>query len=136
MSDGTLTVDSIKQLRTTPFRSSPGLSHIILFGLISCFLGACISVAYQPAMDGLGFDSPEQTAKALGIPVIATIMPTASTVEHPNGIANTVVRVAEVVLFAFLLLIILLCLVQPEIREAMFANPFYGLSKISALFFG
>ena len=138
---GSLIVNSIAKLKTSPVQSGPGVPHFILFGLISCFLGSCIAMAYQPALEGVGFASLDDTTHKLALPVVATLNQPANADDQNTetkrfGFANMIVRVSEIVLFAFLLLIILLCIVQADIREAMFASPFYGLSKISALFFG
>ena len=137
VADGSLTVDSIAKLKTTPVNPTPGLSHLMLFGLLSSFLAACVAMSYQPALEGIGFDSTDHASEHLCLPVITTLNHEAQEAKEKKvGIANTIVRVAEVVLFAFLLLITLICLVQADIRETMFANPLHGLSKISALFFG
>lgn len=135
--DGKLTVDSVSPLKTQPIESAPGLAHLMLFGFLSIFIGTCVAMVYQPALDGVGFDSIDDASQQLGIPVVAKLHHDSPSLSpKPLEIASTIVRVSEVVLFAFLLLIILLCLAQPEIREAMLTNPFYGLSRISAMFFG
>lgn len=138
---GNLIVDSIAKLKTAPIQSGPGLPHLILFSLISCFIGSCIAMSYKPALDSVGFASLDDTTQSLGLPVVATLNQQVDPADQNTktkrvGFANTIVRFSEIALFAFLLLIILLCIVQSDVREAMFANPFYGLSKISSFFFG
>ena len=135
--DGYLVVDSMMKLQTKPVQTAPGLPHLLLFGFISTFVAAAVAMAYQPALEGIGYESATHVSQKLGIPVVAeTNRQDKTSKKRSGGIANTIVRISEVVLFAFLLLIILLCIVQADIREAMFANPLHGLAKISALFFG
>lgn len=129
-------VNSVSDASTVPADNSPGFGYILLIGMFSVGFGSVISMYYRPDYEDLGFDSVENAEQALGLPVIAQIQESQESDDQPNTVANTVVRYSEVALFGFLVLTILLCFVQPDLRQAFIESPVYGLSRMAGMFFG
>ena len=128
-------VNSVSQAVTKPGESAPHFGHIFLFGCFAAGVGMTVASFYQPEIEDVGFADVESAAELLGTPVVACIAGVSDSEEGKEGWANTLIRYCEIGLFGFILLTVILCFIQPDLRNAFFESPFYGLSKMKDLFF-
>ncbi len=131
------TVSCIGDAKTRPANGVPLRRQLFLFGLLASVLAFGTMMIYKPELEGLGFESTAHTSETLALPVITNVgaVDPNTLEEPPTAMGNSIVRVCEIALFGFFLLVAILCLVQPELRQAFFENPLYGLSKMARLFF-
>ena len=136
VSESRFIVNSVSDASTVPVDNAPGIGHLLLIGLFSIGFGSVVSAYYRPELENLGFESTESAEHLLGLPVVASVTEDVDDSSEPNSVANSVVRYCEVGLFGFFVLTVLLCFVQPELRDAFVENPIYGFSRMVGMFFG
>jgi hypothetical protein len=139
MSDNRIVVDAISPVRTAPADAGPRPAMLLMFGLFAIAFGAAVAFRYKPELVDVGFDSADDAARSIGLPLVSTIRVDLAEVAgrgKKDCIANSIVRVCEIGLTGFVLLTVVLCLTIPEIRSAFVENPIFGLSRIGELFFG
>ncbi len=136
--DNIYSVDSEVHLSNVPIGGVPNGRGLIAILTLSCLLGIFIAKRYQPDRQNRGFASSADVSQKLGLPVVATLSQSQLRLsnEEPVPLANRLVRYAEIALFSVSLLLVSACLFHPEIRQAFFDNPFYGLARLSWIFVG
>lgn len=134
-SESRFVVNGISEPRTRPAGRFPNIGHVFLLGLVSLIGGAFVATYYRPENANQGFDTEDAVKNTLGLPVVSKLVSAIEKEDRPKPWGNSVVGFFEVALFGFVLLVAILCLIQPEIRAAFFESPFYGMSKIANLFF-
>lgn len=133
------TVREVSPVKHSP-KNTPSGGHLLLFGLASLALGSVVSTYFRPEMLDQGFDSAEQAGALLGVPVVGQISAPGNPFEvnesRTTNLANRIVSFSEILLFAFLLVVIFLCFANNGIRQAFFENPLHGVARIAWMFFG
>ena len=133
------TVREVSAVKHSP-KNTPTGGHLLLFSLASLAIGSVVSTYFRPEMLDQGFDSAEHAGATLGVPVVGQISAPGNPFEVDEGkstnLANRVVWFSEVLLFAFLLVVIFLCFANNGIREAFFENPLHGVARIAWMFLG
>jgi len=135
LSSNNFVVSCITDAKTQPADSAPLRRQLLLFGMLASGIGLAVSMAYRPELIGIGFEDTEEVENTLGLPVIATLDVNEDEESSNSCWANSLLRFCEIALFGFILLTAILCLIQPDLRVAFFENPFFGMSKLSRLFF-
>ena len=135
-------VTSLTPIKTIPIRGVPSLGILLALGAFAGLVGTVISGHFQP-FALRGFSGVETIGKTLGVPVVAAIasdrLPaTAEIGQGNNGIgwANRVVKASGLILFGIFVIVAGFILINPEVRQAFFENPFFGCAKIIRLFVG
>lgn len=141
LANNRIVLQSVHAPKTTPAKPLPGLSTMFLLACVSVGAGIAGAVWYQPALTGVGFENFEQLGRRLKLPVIARINPESekeSVANEDQGpfTSNAVFQVCEIVLFTFAALLVVLCILQPEVRIAFLENPLLGLAKLAELVMG
>jgi hypothetical protein len=116
---------------------------LLALGAFAGLIGTVIAGHYEP-FAVRGFSGVETVGKSLGIPVLATIGANersgAKSGEGPDSSgmswANRVVKAAGLILFGIFVVIVGFILINSEVREAFFDNPFFGCAKIVRIFAG
>lgn len=138
LSESRYVVNSISQPSTKPSSSKSIFGYVLTIALISGLFGTVIASHYRPDLENCGFEDSESVSDILGVPVIATVSESEPDEENqsaPNYVVNSIVSYSEVVLFGFILMTLMLCVVQPDLRQAFFESPVYGLSRMSSIIF-
>jgi len=133
------TVREVSPVKHSP-KNIPTGGPLLLFGLAALAIGSVVSTYFRPEMLDQGFESAEHAGATLGIPVVGQISapgnPFEITKTNSPNLANRVVWFSEILLFAFLLVVIFLCFTNNGIRQAFFENPLHGVARIAWMFLG
>lgn len=130
-------IDSVHGKSVEPVGAIPSSRHLFLLMLAAGGIAGIVTFAYQPfAMKG--FESVQNVSKQLKVPVVATLRKEQSQDHGVSGEdsgdelprANRLVTGCEWILFGVLMLVIGFCLVNADIRNSFFQNPFYGFARI------
>jgi hypothetical protein len=134
-SESRFVVNGVSGARTRPSAKGPNIGHIFVFGFIAMVGATFVATYYRPELENCGFETIESIQETLSVPVVSEIVSDGQQRPEKAALGNKIVRYCEVGLFGFVLLSAILCFIQPDIREAFFESPFYGMSKIANLFF-
>jgi hypothetical protein len=126
---------------SVPMGGVPQLGVIMVCGSISLFIGAVVASWFRPELLDRGFESHHQAMTLLGVPVIDSLKSLQTQYTLPatplrGAFANSIVRYAEILVIAIILLLIIVMTIDSGVRAAFFANPFHGLAKIAWMFSG
>ena len=131
-------VTSVKGRTMQPVNGAPKLPHMVLLSLFSVLIAATVAAAYHPLEDK-GFHNIDHVTNKLGVPVVATLgdasqktNPEESWFDTP--LANQVVHVAEITLFAITVIAASFCIFNPDIRAAFANNIYHGFARIFWMF--
>ena len=131
-------VTSVRGRTMQPVNGTPEMPHIFLLSLISGLSAGLVATAYRP-LEAKGFYNVDHVTNKLGVPVVATI---GDVSQETNGeeswfdtpLANQVVHVAELTLFAITIVVASFCIINPGIRSAFANNIYHGFARIFWMF--
>ena len=124
-----------------PVNGSPGLAGIFLIAFFSIGVGTIVAWNIEP-FENRGFDKVESVAKKLGVPIVATIKAKSGLGSGDSSVASTanwsnrITTWSSLVLFGVFVVVAGFVLINSEVRESFFENPFYGFANILRIFVG
>lgn len=139
---GSMAYQNVKPSSTLPINGVPDTSWLMLIGLFSLVVGTAVALNLKP-FEKLGFDDTQSIREKLEVPIIATLnldspeeVAAAESSEIQVALANRVARIAGTFLLGVVLIILGFIIINTEVREAFWQNPFFGCAKIVRIFTG
>lgn len=131
-----LQVLSVNNSKSAPIGGAPGLGSFLLLGSLAGLIGSIVAWHFDP-FEHRGFEDVHSVSKTLGVPVVAI----SDTVSKPNvvrehGWANHAAKAASLFLLLVSLVVVGFLVLNTEVREAFFTNPFHGCARIVQCFTG
>ncbi|MBX3416792.1 MAG: hypothetical protein KF851_04250 [Pirellulaceae bacterium] len=127
-----LIVKNISNARQEPV--GPMSSRGVMFGLVLCALGVgwVVSAGISPRSLDRGILKPEEVGEALGIPVVAEVRPLDQAQESPKKSwpADLCLRFSENIVLLTVVLLSILALTNPEIRQSILQHPLHAITNI------
>ncbi len=136
--DAVVAVTGLSLSKTIPIRGMPGFGVLLTLVAFAGLVGTVIAGHYQP-FETRGFSRVDAVAKMLGVPVVAAIR---QRDDAPNSAgagvswANRVVKTSGLIVFGVFVVVTGFILINPDVRQAFFENPFFGCAKIVRIFVG
>ena len=140
-------VEAVSDKNAIPIGGVPSQRDFLMLGFLSTLFAGFVASFFKPFADK-GFENEQAVADGLGLPVLATVdsryrydETTGSGVLDQSAfesapMANQLVKACEIALFVVVMLAIGFCLVDAEVRNAFWENPFHGFSRIVWMFRG
>lgn len=144
-----LKLNGMKPSKTLPINGVPSVPFLLLLGGLSAMLGSVVAWNYDP-FSKKGFADSHSVRNQLKVPVLGTLNLTSqhsatsvpidgdgSTATKPQErFANRFVRYSGIFLVCTAAIVLTFVLLNSEVRQAFFENPFFGCAKIVRAFAG
>ncbi|MEM9942724.1 MAG: hypothetical protein AAF939_14270 [Planctomycetota bacterium] len=129
-----LEVISIDESQTYPVGGIPDFGSCLMMIAVSGLIGSLVAWHFDP-FEHRGFADSQAIPKQLNIPVIAILESNSAPQEvSEHRWANATTKICSLFLLGATIVVGGFLLVDPEICEAFFVNPFYGFARIVGIF--
>ena len=133
----------LKPSETLPINGVPGPGWLFLIGGLSALVGSVVAFNIKP-FAAQGFDNKQSIQEKLQVPVVATLNLEGdeaasvgdSSATDNGSFANRVAKLSGLFLLCVVIVIAGFVLINAEVREAFWSNPFFGCAKIVRMFAG
>ncbi|MEM7784372.1 MAG: hypothetical protein AAF623_13540 [Planctomycetota bacterium] len=130
-----LEVISIDESQTYPVGGIPDFGSCLMMIAVSGLIGSLVAWHFDP-FEHRGFADSQAIPKQLNIPVIAILESNSAPQEvSEHRWANATTKICSLFLLGATILVGGFLLVDLEICEAFFVNPFYGFARIVGIFY-
>lgn len=119
------------EIASKPMVSKPSNGQILMLAFLSIGFGSIVAWRLNPRDLDRGFADVASVEKSLGVPVVSQFqLQSRRNKENHIPISIRLTKICEVVAVVILALLVISCLLGPEIRTAMLENPLEGLARI------
>jgi len=128
-----------KPTKTLPINGVPSVPFLMLLGGFAGLVGTVVAWNFKP-FASRGFTDVASIRRKLKVPVIATLelteVESESDEDEGRPVANRIVDYASLFLLGVFIIILGFVIINADVREAFFENPFFGCAKIVRIFTG